>query len=467
MNILDDYLQYHDVYSKKYGHDSTVILMQVGSFYEMYALLDRGPNLEKITEHADITLTRKDKSCFTVDKSNPKMAGFPVASALEHINKLIAVGYTLVVIDQVGTKMVNHTGKYGKLKEIVDRQVTNIYSPGIYIENINVVNTNYIACIYLDLAPQPKARSVLCAGLSAIDVTTGKVIIHESIPVINASGECDEKLSLDESVRFINAINPKEIIIMFFGDDNKKLDFFLQYMEIDNKNTRCIKTVDAKYLKLSYQNEFLRNVYPDVKTILTPIEYLDLEKSKHVVVSLVYLLDYIYDHNEKFIKSLYKPDFFLDNKHLVLGNNAIYQLNVLESDQYKYYSNTKFKCLYDILNEASTPMGKRYVRARLLSPMVNKEDINKNYEYIDTILKNNILNDIEKHLTCIHDVERLNRKIGLGVLHPTEMGVIIDSYKNIIALVKYLEKSKLKELVCNEEYISSLSEFIEEVDKHL
>ena len=46
--ILKEYLKYHDDNTKKYG-ENTVILMQVGSFYEIYAVVN-----DKMNVGADI-----------------------------------------------------------------------------------------------------------------------------------------------------------------------------------------------------------------------------------------------------------------------------------------------------------------------------------------------------------------------------------------------------------------------------
>ena len=37
--IIDDYLKYQDEYRAKYG-EQTLILMQVGSFYELYSIIE-------------------------------------------------------------------------------------------------------------------------------------------------------------------------------------------------------------------------------------------------------------------------------------------------------------------------------------------------------------------------------------------------------------------------------------------
>ena len=45
MTIIDDYLKYQEKYSKEYG-EYTIVLMQVGHFYEAYAV-----DNEKTTPH--------------------------------------------------------------------------------------------------------------------------------------------------------------------------------------------------------------------------------------------------------------------------------------------------------------------------------------------------------------------------------------------------------------------------------
>ena len=64
---------------------------------------------------------------------------------------------------------------------------------------------------------------------------------------------------------------------------------------------------------------------------MSPLEFLDLERKLYATISFIALIDYVYQHNENLINHLHVPKFFENNRQLVLGNNAIYQLNVLEN----------------------------------------------------------------------------------------------------------------------------------------
>src|SRR5437879_1689522 len=100
-SITNEYLNYYENYCKKYGVDRTLVLMQVGSFYESYATEKRGPNLHDVANTINVVCTRRDKSIPEINEKNPYMMGFPMISAQKYINMLINNGYTLVMVDQV------------------------------------------------------------------------------------------------------------------------------------------------------------------------------------------------------------------------------------------------------------------------------------------------------------------------------------------------------------------------------
>jgi DNA mismatch repair protein MutS len=461
-NILDEYLEYHEIYIKKYGK-KTLVLMQVGSFYECYGIIKnkddnwKGPNLSQISEILNIVCTRKDKSVSEISEKNPYMLGFPLVATNKFINILMENGYTIIIIDQVTPPP--------KPK----REVTNIYSPGTYIEGQQKPDTNYIVSIYLEEESQKNTKSLLCSGMSAVDLTTGKVIINE----VHSNSQ-DDKIALDETIRFIASLNPKELIIHHKSKDKKiyNEEFIKSYLELDNKYFHYKSSIDPKYYKISYQNEFLKKIYKNTGQI-SPIEYLDLDKFIYATLSFILLLDFSYDHNEKIIFNLEKPEYYSDSKHLILGNNAIFQLNIVSSDVYEY-NNNKFKSLFDVVNNTSTPMGRRLLKDRLLYPLINSENIQKDYNLTEKFIENNIYVELEKYLREITDLERLERKISLSMIQPYELYEFIMSHKNAITIIEFLEKENkaikkdkilLKDFIPNSEIINNIKNFIKESER--
>jgi DNA mismatch repair protein MutS len=443
-SIIDDYISYHKIYFKKYG-DRTLVLMQVGSFYEAYATETLGPDLRKISDLINIVCTRKDRKDTNISIKNPFMLGFPLISAEKHISLLVNNGYTLIIIDQVTPP------------PDPKREVTNIISPGTYIGATPSVETNFVCTIFFEYEKQKNGKTLLCAGMSAIDVTTGKVITYES-----HSTSIDTEISLDDASRFITSTQPKELVMVKNGDGKMSIESICEYLQLD-KNKLQILNHNPKYSKLSYQNELLKNVYETNTNMLSPIESLELEKCNYARLALVTCINFLIEHNEKLINRINVPEIFMDRSHLLLGNNAIYQLNVLESDSYNYTTNNKIKCLYDVVNNATTGMGKRYVKQMLLSPMIDSEEIKKNYDRIEKALKNDTYIQIEKGLMFICDIEKLQRKVNIGSLQPYEMADMIISYGSARELITLLQEKKINDILPDKKIIEDLDDFNKEM----
>jgi len=118
MSLFDYYFKKHDEAVEKYG-ERIVVIMQVGSFYEIYATQHLGPNLDKICEITELAKMKRNRHDH-LSKTNPYMAGFPSINYSiwsKHIFKLNKEGYTVVRIEQ--------SGFVGNLK----RRIAQIHNP--------------------------------------------------------------------------------------------------------------------------------------------------------------------------------------------------------------------------------------------------------------------------------------------------------------------------------------------------
>src|SRR5438067_1033455 len=117
-SITVEYLKHHETYDQKYIKGKTLVLMQVGSFYECYNCGENfGPDLFKIEEITDDVVSRRNKKIDKISLSNPLMWGVPLESVHKYFPLLLNEGYYLVIFDQVGT------GKD------IKRELKTIYSP--------------------------------------------------------------------------------------------------------------------------------------------------------------------------------------------------------------------------------------------------------------------------------------------------------------------------------------------------
>ena len=369
--IFDEYMSYHDKYSKVYKKMS--VFMQVGSFFEAYAIPNYGPNLDDLSQTINVVKTRKHKKTVEVTRENPNFVGFPVVSKPKYLKILIDNDYTIILVEQV-TPAPNPT-----------REITGIYSAGTYIEDISSPDSNNIMSIYIEEIKQINSAMLMCIGMTVIDLSTGKSIVHE---VYSSDKDC--QYALDEVVRFINCYYPKEFIIHKKSNTENitkemNLEKIITYLELENKSVTILKKLDRDIHKISYQEEHLRKSYPS-SGLLSAIEYTDLETRPYALISLIIILNFSYEHINYIIKNLKKPEIFCNNKHLILGNNAIMQLNILECHDLDT-NKKKFKSLFDVVCNTSTSIGRRYLKDYLINPKISEQTLENMYNYVEEMIR--------------------------------------------------------------------------------
>ena len=316
-NLIKTYFKYQIENEKKYGKN-TIILMQVGSFFEMYGVdneIEKIGNLKKITSMLNILLSRRDKKILQNSKENALMAGIPTRSLKRYLNILLQNNYTVVLIEQV-TDPPNP-----------QRKITNIFSPGTYIDEITQSDSNNIVSIYLEEDKCYKSgQPIWSMGLSAIDLSTGNNLIYET----HAYGN-DLHTIMEDMYRFLESNNPSEILLNGKNLDNKIISKIKQNINLTNRILHDNNKIINSFYKVSYQNSFLSNIFTD-HGLLTPIEYLDLERKTVALISYLIILQFSYEHNENIIKNINKPKIWDSNKHLILYHDSIYQLKILTNN---------------------------------------------------------------------------------------------------------------------------------------
>ena len=95
--LFNQYVEFHNKYVKKYGHD-TVVLLQNGSHFNLFAIINDemnlGPDIYHIGNNIlNITVTKQNKKIQEVSYKNHLLAGFPVNSIQKYENILLNHNY--------------------------------------------------------------------------------------------------------------------------------------------------------------------------------------------------------------------------------------------------------------------------------------------------------------------------------------------------------------------------------------
>jgi len=447
MGILDDYLSYYNKYHEKYG-ESVIVFYQNGMFFEIYGVeneTEKLGNAREMAEMLNITLARKNNSILEINRTNHYIVGFPIAQLEKYANKMSEqFQYIVVVIEQI-------------TQDPIRRGVTNIITPSTNIRYLSKQDANYLVSIYIDKTTNKLGKTITNIGLSSIDVSTG---INNVYQTWNSNE--DNKKAIDEALRFIRVYQPKEVIINELTDQ----------LELDDRLVH-IKTSNLNSVK--QQNNFLSKIYPK-HGMFQPIEYIGLEKYPIIVSSFINLLEFCYDKNETILSSIKIPKLWdtKDNVSLILDNNAATQLNIINTSS---SSTGKLSSVFNLINNTSTPMGRRYLLDRLMLPMISPDKMIENYNIIDeyrTVIPtvNSGIKQLSNHLSVykfqkyeiylnnINDIERIQRKLCLQMLHPYEFNSLLISYENIKCILS-IDNSFPNELSLVNNFLNYIKEYLD------
>jgi len=420
------YFKLQRLFEKKYGRN-TVVLMEIGTFFEVYEVNNDEEQVGKAKEIAEllnIQLTRKNKSILENSKENPIMAGVPAISLEKHLARIISEQkYTVVIIRQRG------------VPPNVSRYLDTVVSPGTNFDFVIDQDENNITSLVID-----QIKGIYLVGYSAIDVTTGKCFYNE----VHGTSE-DKFYALDEVFNYMNMHKTNEIVVSF-ADKNINQKEVIDYLELTLKTFH----IGTFIPKINYQNELFKNVF-NIESLLTSIEHLDMERVPLSTESLAILIDFVIGHDSNIVQKLSYPIKLDVSKYIYLGNNALEQLNIIET--------THNPSLIKLINNTSTAMGKRLLKERLTHPVKDTKELLRRYALSKELYDYHA--PIENELANIYDIERLTRRIKLTRLHPFELNYLYDSLLSIKEVVSFMENYKFITPPCS---LAQLQMFIDSID---
>ena len=366
MALIQDYLELSDNYQKEYG-THTILLMQVGSFFEVYG---------------DKTHRQIDEFCRIcelniADKGASQMAGFKDFQLEKYLKKIQEVGYTAVVYVQDETK--------------TNRVLGGIFSPGTYFSDSPKLS-NHITCIWVDQVQRlfPKGQYVVI-GVASIDIFTGSTQLMEYTEEYR-----NNPTTYDELERFLSIVNPSEAILI---TNVKEIESIISYAGIQCDLIHRIPIVQEDSVAMKRVRNCEKQTYQ--KEILSRFGK-NMPEHPMAAQAFCYLLDFVYQHNPHLVEKLSEPEWEHPNR-LVLANHSLKQLNIIDDGSVK---SNKYSSISSMLNECMTPMGKRAFLHLLLHPICDPAVLQREYDITEHLLGKTIQ-------LSIKDLAKWERKLYL------------------------------------------------------
>ena len=176
---------------------------------------------------------------------------------------------------------------------------------------------------------------------------------------------------------------------------------------------------------VAYQNAVLGCAFEN-DTMLSNIEYLDMERSPHALAGYVLLIEFVHEHNPMLLRRMSRPETFERRERLALSTSTLDQMNVTGKSKYT---------LFNVVNKCTTKSGKRLLLKRLTSPSADARELVEMYDQIHEFgVVFGDVDDVDKILKRVDDVERLQRRMTVGVMTPAELAGFVASQTAILEL---------------------------------
>lgn len=366
-----------------------ILFYRLGDFYEMFF-----DDAKIASKELELVLTGRECG---LDEKAP-MCGIPHHSASSYINRLVAKGYKVAIVEQVEDP--------SQAKGIVKRSVVKIISPGMLIDlDGKNVDNNFLLSLYIDQNS---------TGISYIDISTGEFNTTE---IINSNSI--ERDVLD----FIAKVNPKEIVT-----NN----------EITLKSLK--NYIEQKNIYLTMLNEQYNDIKVEKNNINKRVKRFDKRSFKDKYFSILsssMLLDYIYLFVEIELNHIDELIYIENSNFVKIDASTRENLEIHKN----LNDNSKKNSLLNVLDNSNTPMGSRKINSWLEFPLLDQRKINERLEYIDYLFSNtNFSSDLSSYLDEIYDLERILSKVS----YQNANGRDLLNFRNSISKLP-----KIKELLLN------------------
>ena len=391
--------QYDEIKAK---HPDTLLLFRVGDFYETF-----DEDARRSSQVLGITLTKRSNGA----ASDTALAGFPFHALDTYLPKLIRSGLKVAICEQLEEASPG--------KKLVRRGVTELVSPGVHLRDsiLEDDQNNYLAAFSGDERK---------GALAFLDFSTGEFLLTEGTK---------EQLSLQLTAR-----QPREVLL----DRRKKLffqeAFGTQWLESYLPDWVCRPVQGEKELKTHFGVENLKG--------------FGLENESESLAAAGMLIHYLRSNGHDRLDHVGAPSVLGSSEFMWLDDFTLRNLEILSS------TNPDGVSLWEVVDHASTAMGKRSIRRWLGAPLRLPDPIRERHDRVARIAEQPaVCESLGQLLKPCIDLERAIARLATRKIHPRELHQLA---RSLSALEKGFSEIKLPDLFDDWSYPGSAVDSIEQ-----
>lgn len=344
----------------KSQYPNMLLFFQMGDFYELFY-----DDARRISKLLKITLTKKG---YSNNKVIP-MAGVPCHTVEQYLSKLVKMGESIAVCDQI-------KDIYSE-KKLITRQVVRIITPGTITDEelLEEGKDNFIAAVWKENNKFAYAVLDISLGFFGVSEYFNKNDLLSEIEITNPT-----ELLYPSNFEDISLISHRKCI-----QQRPLLDFDLE--------------TSYKLLNLQFKTSNL--------------DGFGIKKNDFVIRPAGCLLNYVKLMHINFLPHIRKIKFNYMENNIFMNASTRKSLEITEN-----ISGKRKNTLSSILNKTVTSMGSRLLNRWLNAPLKDLNLIRKRHKII--YLLQPFYKEIQSFLSQICDIERICSRLSLRTALPRD-----------------------------------------------
>jgi len=373
----------------KQRHPNALLFFRLGDFYEMFF-----EDAVVAAKELQITLTSRNKE----KGAAIPMCGVPYHAAEGYIAKLIRRGFRVAICDQMEDPRL--------AKKLVKREVTRVVTPGTAIDSqvLEPRENNFLASVTWHNGT---------AGLALVDLSTGD---------FRATEFCGDE-ALQRLRDEIDRMRPSELLLT--AGEASPLE----------GRPGGVSITHTPLDEWAFGEEYGARLLRDHFRVATLAGY-GLEGHARAVAAAGAILHYVRETQRGSLTHLDGIRFYQQQDSLVLDPSTLRNLELVEPA----FGESRAATLLGVLDECSTSLGARKLKAWMLRPSVDRMELTARLDAVEELAKNAIAREeLRRVLSTIQDLERLLSKVTLETANARELLALKQSLRPLPILKTYLE----------------------------
>lgn len=353
----------------KAEHPEMLVFYRMGDFYELFY-----DDARKAARLLDITLTARGQSA-----GEPiPMAGVPFHAAESYLAKLVKLGESVAIAEQIGDP--------AKAKGPVERKVVRIITPGTVTDEalLNERQDNLLCAVH---------RLDNQFGLATLDLSAGRITVMEVDAVETVKDELER-------------LKPAELLLS---------EALARLLKLEERY--AVRQQPPWYFEQDTATRLLTE-----QTGTQDLQGFGCETMSSAVCAAGCLLQYALDTQRANLPHIHSIRVERHEDSVVLDAASRRNLE-LEANLMGGRDNT----LLDVLDCSTTAMGSRLLRRWLNRPLRDRNLLNNRLQAVETLLGNQRFDPPREVLRGISDIERILARIGLKSARPRDLAQLRDT----------------------------------------